>query len=659
MAFQRIAVLMLLTCSLWLTSQANANILQGVRFGQHGPLSRVVFDLQQEASYRLETTTDPFTIRIVFPGLSLAPNLQSVRARDALIQEVRFRTTPEEVIGDIVLKQPGTLQRDAQMSTPPRVVLDIAQRKDGQPKRVGEGEPRRGGDKETTRQKDSAREQREIPAQSQQTKAVPEPRTTDEAPVNTPQAASRTPQAASIEPAAPLTPTQLLERAEKQWAAQQIDAAQRSYTTFLQRYPEHPNNHLIAARLADTLRTQEHYREALEAYTAVLQGYPGSEGAIISQIRLAELGATWPNLLPPGDEPRYAAYRRPLQTLRRLASDYAFSPLADLARFKIGAILAQQNDLAAALETFQPLLRRPLQEALRRDVESGLRQTLVRLLADYQGRGAFLDVLRTFFVYKPSLSPAETGHAELLYPVVTSYAQLGLFDEAQSLLPKLLEAASAPPRRAHMALALAMLFAKSARPEVVTALLTPVEQFTDAAMRGQAVLLLSASAWQGRRPNEVVRYGKMGEDLLTAPAERTKFFTLLGQAYEAQGEPTRAVQAFRKCAEVPEAGEGAAPCLLRAAALYTAQGQHPSALTLYERVLHLFPNSSNAGLLFRLAESYGQQTDTAQTRATFTRLRESTQDAFWHKVASEYLEQAQWQERLQERLAVFQNTLMR
>ena len=34
--------------------------------------------------------------------------------------------------------------------------------------------------------------------------------------------------------------------------------------------------------------------------------------------------------------------------------------------------------------------------------------------------------------------------------------------------------------------------------------------------------------------------------------------------------------------------------------------------------------------------------------ATFTRLREHTQDAFWHKVVAEYLEQARWQERLQE-----------
>jgi len=119
------------------------------------------------------------------------------------------------------------------------------------------------------------------------------------------------------------------------------------------------------------------------------------------------------------------------------------------------------------------------------------------------------------------------------------------------------------------------------------------------------------------------------------------------------------MQAFRKCAEVPDAGERAETCLLRAAVLHAAQGQHEQALALYERVLQTFPHSDNEGLLFRIAESHRQQFDKAQMLATFTRLREHTQEAFWQKVATEYLEQAQWQERLQERLATFQNTLMR
>jgi tetratricopeptide (TPR) repeat protein len=245
----------------------------------------------------------------------------------------------------------------------------------------------------------------------------------------------------------------------------------------------------------------------------------------------------------------------------------------------------------------------------------------------------------------------------MLYPVVMSYAQLGLLDEAQSLLPKLREAnvMSAP-----MALALARPFAQGARHEAVSALLSPLQQFTDPDLLRQALLLLTEHAQQAHMAHDLARYGEMEEALLTTPAQRTKFLTLLGQAYEAQGKPMQALQVFRRCAEVPEAGDMAETCLLRAAALHAARGQHQDALSLYERMLQLFPHSNGTpGLLFRMAESHRQQTAPAQMQAIFMQLRQNTQDTFWQKVATEYLEQAQWQERLHERLAVFQNSLMR
>jgi tetratricopeptide (TPR) repeat protein len=204
-----------------------------------------------------------------------------------------------------------------------------------------------------------------------------------------------------------------------------------------------------------------------------------------------------------------------------------------------------------------------------------------------------------------------------------------------------------------------MLFAQNGRSDVVTALLTPLQQFTDPTMRSQALLLLTESAWRAQRTDEVVQYADLGETLLTGAVERTKFFTILGQAYEAQGEADKALLTFHKCAEIPHTGDQAETCGLRAAILHAAQGQQQAALVLYERVLQTFPNSNKEGLLYRIAESHRQQSDTAQMLATFTRLHESTTDAFWQKVATEYLTQAQWQERLHERLAVFQNSMTR
>lgn len=661
MVLMRFAVLFILSSTLFFDLEAQAKTLRGVRFGRRAELSRVVFDVPAGTSYRLETGPDPHTLRVVFPTLTLAPALARPPATDPLLQDVRVRTEASTVIAEILLKHPGTVRHQAYVGAPPRVVVDIARRHD---------ETVVPGTTETPRR-------HEAPA-PKQTKNVPgqdaalgsgSPQPAPLAPASPTQATPPSPRSASTNATVPLTSlsaTQLLERAEQHWQARQIEAAQRAYTTFLQRYPDHANNHLVAARVADILREQHHPRAALEAYTAVLQGYPGSEGALISQIRLAELGVAFPDLLPPGDEPRYMAYRQPIPTMERLIAEYPFSPFADVARLKIGEILLHRRDLLLALESFEALLGRTLHEPLRQEVMQSLRQALTQLIAEQQQRGASLEVLRTFFAYKQYLRADDAVQSEVLLPVALSYVRLGLLDEAQSLLGRLLVTLPQPEQRASLAFEQALRLAKSGQLHSATPLLTPPERFLDPAMRAQALTLLTQEAWQRRHLDDTVRYGQQAVEALTEPAERHKIWLVLGDAYEARGEPERALQVLLQCAATvtqdtaSAVGPQAETCLVRATVLQAQSGASSQALALYERLLQTFPQStSKEATLFRLADLHRQQGDKAQMLAAFTRLRDNTSETFWHKVATEYLDQAQWHESLQERLAAFQNSLMR
>src|SRR5262244_4336207 len=131
MALYSIVVFSLLAGHLCCTSQADASTPRGVRFGQQGDLSRVVFELQEDVPYRLEAGSDPTLIRIIFPTLGFPPKLQVARARTGLIQEVRWSTNGPQAMADIVLKQPGTVLHAERLQAPPRVVVDIARRNDG------------------------------------------------------------------------------------------------------------------------------------------------------------------------------------------------------------------------------------------------------------------------------------------------------------------------------------------------------------------------------------------------------------------------------------------------------------------------------------------------------------------------------------------------
>src|SRR5919198_138414 len=139
MALHSIVVFLLLVSHLCYTSSPDAATLRGVRFGQQGNFSRVVFELQEDAPYRLEADSDPALIHIIFPTLRVTPKLQVARARTGLIQEVWWNTSGSQVMADIVLKQPGTVQQAARLLAPPRVVVDITRRHDGEGQKESEG----------------------------------------------------------------------------------------------------------------------------------------------------------------------------------------------------------------------------------------------------------------------------------------------------------------------------------------------------------------------------------------------------------------------------------------------------------------------------------------------------------------------------------------
>jgi len=75
MALHSLVVFLLLVGPLCCMSQANASTL------------RVVFDLQEDVSYRLAAGSDPTLIRIIFPTLRFPPKLRVARARTGPIQE--------------------------------------------------------------------------------------------------------------------------------------------------------------------------------------------------------------------------------------------------------------------------------------------------------------------------------------------------------------------------------------------------------------------------------------------------------------------------------------------------------------------------------------------------------------------------------------------
>ena len=413
------------------------------------------------------------------------------------------------------------------------------------------------------------------------------------------------------------------------------------------------------------LQNQRQYRTALEAYADVITTYPGSEGAMISEMRMAEIGIQDPELLPRNGDVRLQAYHYPIDALRLLIQKYPLNPLADVARFKLGVFQLQRRQMQAALTEFGELLSKPLKEDLRLEVQAKYREALHSIMTEFHSQGQYAEVLHTFFAHKGRLSPQEAESPDFLLPLALSYARLGLFPEAQSLFKAQTEALVTPQQRGVVALEQAHVLIAQGLLQEAKKLLKSAIAGTEGAPREQILLALGKLALQTGQPAEAVPYLQQGLETVSSPPERATLFALLGEAYAALGQEKEGLQAFQQCQEIalaaaPSPFPSAETCLFRAAELLFAQRQSQPALAAYQQLLAAFPQTSHHDwVLLRIAALARGLANLEQMQHTLAPLQRTSASPLWHKVATEALEDAAWQQQFHERLAEFQNSLMR
>jgi tetratricopeptide (TPR) repeat protein len=167
------------------------------------------------------------------------------------------------------------------------------------------------------------------------------------------------------------------------------------------------------------------------------------------------------------------------------------------------------------------------------------------------------------------------------------------------------------------------------------------------------------------QPEEAVQYLRRGEGIITTAAERAPLFALLGVGYVTQDRHKEGLQAFQQCIDVATADAqaplpSAETCLFRAAEVLFVQRQYQQALPVYEKLLAAFPQTHYRQVaLLHMAAISRALTHPEQMQHILETLRDTSAEPLWQKVAIDMLEEATWQRQFHERLAEFQNHLMR
>ncbi len=106
------------------------NKIKDVRFGIHDGYTRVVFDLEQSTSYKVIPDTNNKLITLMFLDLGLNDGHRSEKFSDSRIKGVYLHELPSRnVKADIILQHKDNLFFYFELKDPPRVVIDIREKK--------------------------------------------------------------------------------------------------------------------------------------------------------------------------------------------------------------------------------------------------------------------------------------------------------------------------------------------------------------------------------------------------------------------------------------------------------------------------------------------------------------------------------------------------
>lgn len=166
---------------------------------------------------------------------------------------------------------------------------------------------------------------------------------------------------------------------------------------------------LLLSRIGDTYHNEENDKEAEKYYRMVVDYYPGSEGASISKLRLAE----------------YFSDIAMLDEVGKTSTDETISEIAQLEK---GYQLFENKEYAETIKTIKEIALKPIQTETRKDAKRLYLRSVEKEIERLKDAGMYNDLI---FVYDENREDiTDKINPEALVKVAEGYRKLGRNDEA-------------------------------------------------------------------------------------------------------------------------------------------------------------------------------------------------------------------------------------
>ncbi len=421
---------------------------------------------------------------------------------------------------------------------------------------------------------------------------------------------------------------------------EQATQARKNFYHFYNSTPDFPDNHLLLARIGDTYLSDGRFQDAVRLFLFVCNRYPGTRGAVISWIRLAEQQ----------DENSEVGSMIPLSSQQIYEKVTGFfierqerDPLAMLAMLKLGVLHQKDKAYDQSLNALKSFFEYEPEGALLENGAHAMRNTLESILArasetDNAGQVIAiyereLDLMRKFLFSEP-----------ILLVVAKAYLELGQDENAAKLFEQLDASLSNEEKSEDLLYFLGRRLLQSGQIEQARGKLDILlKQYPTGRYAGPATLLLADVFYEKRQYREAMDMIDTALRYTLPRCEQARRFVQMANIALELGENKIAASAVNDAEKRYDACREIAGYLAdEIGDLHIQLGQFDQAIAIFSKLSEMDQSQvSKASLKYKMAQCRNRQGRKTESLALYEDVA-GMNDPFWSGLARENIASEQF-----------------
>ena len=404
--------------------------------------------------------------------------------------------------------------------------------------------------------------------------------------------------------------------------------------------------HIVLTKVGDTYKMEGKIEDALKVYSQNTLLYPGSKGALISEMKMADIGVKNPGFF------NFDQYLDPLKVYQRIIEKYPTTEIAEEALYKQGVAFSEQKRYQDAIASLLTVLEEYPDSDLSKRCFISIQETLCKLIDSYASEENYGAILELYQKRKtPFLSDVKNTKA--LFQIGESFRQVGLYDEALEIYGKAQRIYPRTHPEDELILRMGEVYVlKKAYGEAEELFKKLIERCSESTCRKLAFHDLADTYFaQGQYEAAQLAYRSALKEEGKIPRDIRGLF-YLGKCYHAMGNLSSSIDAYREALRVAEQlgkSGGEQEFVIESSfqladELYQNQ-QYLDAASVYTQAVERYPEDDRAQwALYRIAASYRKAGKGASEIESLKKLvSKGIREPFWEKVIAESISNIEWE----------------